>query len=76
MLELNYVSSIKRFENKLRNNQASNQDMEEAIELLNQLWRYLNPYNEDQIEKSAIFDFLLLLMFNVILKVIYFNIRF
>jgi len=29
------------------------------------MWVYLNPFNDDQIEKAAIFDFLLLLIFNV-----------
>ena len=63
--ELNYISAIKRFENKLRNNDASNKDLSQAKDLLKMMWKYLNPYNEETVEKSAIFDFMLILMFNL-----------
>ena len=40
-------------------------DIELAENLLNQLWSYLNPLGSDTISKATVFDFLLLLIFNV-----------
>ena len=34
--------------------------------LLKNIWMYLNPYSNETIEKAAVFDFMLLLMFNVL----------
>lgn len=33
--------------------------------LLAALWIYLNPVNQEDVDKAAIFDFLLLLIFNI-----------
>lgn len=29
------------------------------------MWLYLNPFRDEQVEKASVFDFLLVLMFNV-----------
>lgn len=33
--------------------------------LLSVLWLYINPVNQEQVEKAATFDFLLLMIFNI-----------
>ena len=39
--------------------------MEEEKSLIGVLWVYLNPLSKSEIEKAAVFDILLMLVFNV-----------
>lgn len=41
------------------------QRAEEDTALLNALWLFMNPLQDEHVEKATTFDFLLLLLFNV-----------
>jgi len=46
-------------------NQKYADDLSSAKDLLKQLWLIINPYRDDTVEKATVFDFLLLMMFNI-----------
>ena len=64
-MNMNYLSAMRDGGQRQLANTTVAADAEAARLLSNQLWTYLNPYNNDKVEKAATFDFLLLLMFNV-----------
>ena len=67
LVNLKYLQSLKDSQANLDKNLHSQvyQDIELAEHLLNQLWSYLNPLGNETVSKATVFDFLLLLMFNI-----------
>lgn len=67
MMNLDFLQSIRSFEkHKPLTMKSSNfvNELQEEKELLDSLWIYLNPNKNDFIQKSTLFDVLLLLMNN------------
>lgn len=57
-------SNVKNFD-KIMKNSCIKQDIRDEKGLLKNMWVYINPNCELSIPKEFVFDFLLLIMFNV-----------
>lgn len=65
MMQLDYFSILGRQKHNFNLSQQMQMDIDQAETLLEHMWFIVNPLSEYSITKANLFDFLLLLMFNI-----------
>lgn len=73
MVNLQYLPALKRFDQDQIHQKRKvdlaktcvQEELQGERDLLDQLWIFVNPEQQSEVEKAVVFDYLLLLMFNV-----------